>query len=85
VSLFVDIRVHREDTAAAVQMIVDGPAHVISRLLVDPAPPASGPEVELTIVIDGPRGRAAAEALIDALQQRRVSVLAWRAREWERA
>jgi len=84
VSVFLDIRVDRRDAAAAMQATIDYAWLQVSRILVDPAPPAAGPEAELTIVIDGVIGKTAASSIVDAITAAGVSVLAWRCREWER-
>jgi len=84
VSVFVDVRVERRDVAAAVQVVCDFAWKTVSRMLVDPAPPAAGPEAELTLVLDGRLSESAGPAIVDELAKHGVSVLAWRARDWTR-
>jgi hypothetical protein len=89
-ALYVDVRVCRDQAGTAVQAIINKSWQSLARLQLDLDPPASGPEVELSLELNErhpimvPSPNAAEDVTREILDNHGVSVLAIRSRTWLR-
>lgn len=82
---WIDLRVQREDGARAVQAIINYAHTSVGVIQIDPAPPASGPEIEVSFpLLPHATSFTSDHQFRRRLEELGIPVLASRVRTWER-